>query len=75
LEKVSLAKVPVRKVQVRESRQVRGGSAERFVFDSFGLICLLVLVLVVIAFAGQGPVTYVPSSEETLKRAPHWHHP
>jgi hypothetical protein len=50
LEKVSIAKVPVRKVQVRESRQDRRGSAGRFAFvKTLSLICLIMLVLVVIA--------------------------
>jgi hypothetical protein len=49
LEKVSRAKVPVRKVQVHEYRQDREGSGEHFAFvTTLGLIFLIMLVLVVI---------------------------
>jgi hypothetical protein len=51
LEKLSIIKLPVRKVQVhgyREDRELR--SAERFAFaTTLSLICLIMVVLVVIA--------------------------
>ena len=54
LEKVQIAKIPVPKVQVREFRQDRGFSSEKqFVLVTSMVICLITLVLVVIAFAGQ----------------------
>jgi hypothetical protein len=54
LEKVSLAKVPVQKVHVRQHMQDRGFSSDKqFVLVTSMVICLITLVLVVIAFAGQ----------------------
>jgi hypothetical protein len=54
LEKVFIAKHPVRKVHAREHRQDRGFSSEKqFVLVTSMVICLLTLALVVIAFAGQ----------------------
>ena len=50
LEKVSIANVPARMVQVGDSRQDRGGYGERFAFvTTLSLIFLIMLVLVVIA--------------------------
>jgi hypothetical protein len=51
LEKVPAPDIPVRKAQVRNYRQDSDfGSADRFAFvTSFGLICLIIVVLVVIA--------------------------
>ena len=54
LEKLSIIKLPVRKVHVREHRQDRGFSSDKqFVLVTSMVICLITLVLVVIAFAGQ----------------------
>jgi hypothetical protein len=51
LEKVPAPDIPVRKAQVRNYRQdPELGSAERFAFvTTFGLICLILVVLVAIA--------------------------
>jgi hypothetical protein len=49
LQKVPTPDIPVRKVQIRQD-DLELGSAERFTFvTTFGLFCLIMVVLVVIA--------------------------
>ena len=55
LEKVVVARAPVRKAQVHEHRQDRGGGSAGWLglITSFSLMCLIALVLLLIAGAGR----------------------